>query len=731
MNSHREVSMLRMSSLAAALAAVLATGGCDLNVENPNAPDKNRVFSDPATLQQLLGGAFRTWVDDRDGYYVMPLTTQADNYSASWNNAAIRLYSSVGVECPVRCGWTNSSTAGDAGLVVEAQYYGYYTVLSSANDVLFAVQNGLCFDDDCAADDSLTSRNTAIATMLQGMALAGISLMYDQGFFVDENTDLSNPLALPLSSRAELRDSALKKFDAAFTQAGLRAWTTEGSWMGVNLGTPYTNTEIQELIRTMQAELVALWPRNGVENAAANWAQVATYASGGISSTTPFSWEFYIDVSARDAGIEYVKSWGNSIGTMRVDTRVAHLLDPLSQEDPWPDGLTPAKSNPLTRVTAAITGSAAPQVITPLSMPASLYAGRQLAIECGPFDVSCVGDRFVVTGTTATTFTAVVTQSYPGPTTLSGSVTAQVDTADNPISVAATPASMTGITAGAFLWIDDDSTEALLVDSVTATTFFATFLKDHPSGSVVAAAIHRNGGAPGNWCPLTSPDKRVGDGSYGPTDDFNGYATLAATANAGTDFACSGVAIFNPSRGRYHQSNLQHVRYQALGGSTENLGGDGTGQDPFYTPQMNDLLWAEGLIRSGGNLAQAAGLINNSRVTRGGLPPLTGAEGVPALLTALQYEQEIEFMGQGATAFFNRRRIDGLLSGTPRHMPIPAKELDVLTRAVYTFGGPNLPDMVSGVGGGSRRSSRETVRDRWNAIRSLRSGGLFDALRRR
>ena len=722
MNPHREVPMLRMSSLAAALAAVLATGGCDLDVSNPNAPDKNRVFSDPATLQQLLGGAFRTWVEDRDGYYVMPLTTQADNYTASWNNAAIRLYSSVGVECPVRCGWTNSSTAGDAGLVVEAQYYGYYTVLSSANDVLFAIQNGICFDDDCTANDSLTSRNKAIAIMLQGMALGGIALIYDQGFFVDENTDLSNPLILPFSTRAELRDSALKKFDAAFTQAGLRPWKTEGSWMGVNLGRSYTNTQIQELIRTMQAELVAMWPRNGAENAAAAWGQVATYASGGISSTAPFSWEFYIDVSARDAGIEYVKSWGNSIGTMRVDTRVAKLLDPLSQEDPWPDGTTPAKTNPLTRVTAAITGSAVPQVVTPLSMPAGLLSGRQLAIECGPFDVACVGDRFVVTATTATTFTAVINQSYPAPTTLAAGVTAAVDTAGDPVSVAATPASMAGITAGAFLWIDDANTEALTVDSVTATTFFATFLGDHPSGVVVAAAIHRNGGAPGNWCPLSSPDKRVGDGSYGPSDDFSGYATLEATANAGTDYACSGVAIFNPARGLYHQSNLQHVRYQELGGSGENLGGNSTGQDPFYTPEMNDLLWAEGLIRSGGNKVLAAQKINNSRVNRGGLPALTGAEADTVLLDALHYEQEIEFMGQGATAFFNRRRVDGLLSGTPRHMPIPAKELDVLTRAIYTFGGPNGPDMVASVDGVSGRSSRETVRDRWEEIRSLRRG---------
>jgi hypothetical protein len=243
----------------------------------------------------------------------------------------------------------------------------------------------------------------------------------------------------------------------------------------------------------------------------------------------------------------------------------------------------------------------------------------------------------------------------------------------------------------------------------------------------VAALVTTNHVSPwpapgGNPCPTISADRRVGDGSWGATDDFNGYGTTAATANAGTDFACTTVAIFPPARGSYHQSNLQHIRYNRLAYRGENLPAfDATGQDPMYTRQMNDLLWAEGLIRSGGNLATAAGLINNSRVGRGGLTALTGAEGVPALLTALQYEQEIEFMGQGPTPFFNRRRIDGLLPDTPRHMPVPAKELDVLLRAVYTFGGSGKPDMVSGANGGVRR---QTVRERWEEYKALQRAAM-------
>jgi hypothetical protein len=553
---------------AAVAAAVIATASCNLNVDNPNAADRPRALKLAAGLSQLLGGTFRAWVETRDNYYVMPLNAMAKNYTASWNNAAMRFYSSVGSDCPVRCGWTNSSTAPEAagGPTVEALWYGYYTVLSNANDVLTGIKNGVCFDNDCTQDSTLTVRNKAMAKMLQGMALAGVAVIYDQGFFADENTDLTHPSSLPFSTRAEMRDSALSKLSQAYALTGLGTWSTESDWMGSGQAQVYTNVQMQQVIRTIQAELIALWPRNSTENTAAAWATVANYASQGISSTTPFEWSYYIDVTTRECGIDCIKNWGNSIGTERVSTRVAAMIT-TNHVDPWP----------------------APN---------------------------------------------------------------------------------------------------------------------------------------GNPCPTTGPDKRVGDGTYGPTDDFNGYGTKTATANAGTDFACSPVAIFPPARGSYHQSNLQHIRYHSLASRGEDLPtDDGTGQDPFYTPQMNDLLWAEGLLRSGGSAVTAAGKINNSRVTRGGLPALLGTEGTPALLTALQYEQEIEFMGQGVDPFFNRRRIDGLIVSTPRQMPVPAKELDILTRAIYTFGGPSAPDMSARMGGGSGQT-QETVADRFRALQNARPGYL-------
>ena len=207
--------MLRWSTLIVAAAAMI-TGSCNLNVENPNDPDKIRSLGQPSGLQQLLGGAVRTWVETRENYYVMPLDAQADNYTASWNNAAMRFYSSVGSDCPIRCGWTNSSTAPEAagGPTVEVLWYGYYNVLTTANAVLNGIETlHVCFDNNCAVDSTLTQRNKAVARMLQGMSLAGIAMIYDQGFVVDETTDLSAPKNLPFSTRQAVRDAALAKLN--------------------------------------------------------------------------------------------------------------------------------------------------------------------------------------------------------------------------------------------------------------------------------------------------------------------------------------------------------------------------------------------------------------------------------------------------------------------------------------------------------------------------------------
>jgi hypothetical protein len=180
----------------------------------------------------------------------------------------------------------------------------------------------------------------------------------------------------------------------------------------------------------------------------------------------------------------------------------------------------------------------------------------------------------------------------------------------------------------------------------------------------------------------------------------------SADARLASDFTFTNNIPFPSARGVYFFSQWSHTRYfyHSFEDETEGLIGD----VPFVLPAENDLLIAEALIRTNGDKARAATLINNTRVGRGGLPALSGASSNNDLLAAIFYERDIDLMNTGGgQAWFDRRRIESSLvynglpigntwafkggsalqKGTPRHLPLPAKELETLGMPVYTYGG--------------------------------------------
>jgi len=180
----------------------------------------------------------------------------------------------------------------------------------------------------------------------------------------------------------------------------------------------------------------------------------------------------------------------------------------------------------------------------------------------------------------------------------------------------------------------------------------------------------------------------------------------SADARLASDFTFTNNIPFNPARGVYFFSQWSHTRYffHSFESESEGL----IGNVPFVLPAENDLLIAEALVRTHGDKGRAADLINRTRVTRGQLAPVSAANTDNELLAAIFYERDIELMDTGAgQAWFDRRRIEpglvyegnpignpwafkggsNLQLGTPRHLPLPAKELETLGMPVYTYGG--------------------------------------------
>jgi hypothetical protein len=589
----------------AGLGLAAAVAGCrDLAVVNSNAPERERAFSDPATIVSSASGTMKTYINMRNDYDpALVLNNVADGgFTASWNNFNMRYYGSYGPtggsNCVDRCAWVNS-TATQLGFQVTPYWYGAYSVLSSANDALFALRVAAT-KPDLGQDEAKTE---VIAQMTQAMALAWVALNYDQGFIVLEDSDL---LTLQVESREVIRDKAIELFDQGVALAKAATFTTNAGWFGIG-GPTYTNFQLAKAMRSMQAELLAHYPRNAEENAQVNWAKVLEYASQGVSSAVDapaFDLNAYVDETY--TFFSGYLQWGNDYGTVRVDTRLARLLS-TTQIDPWPGGAGSPK-----------------------------------------------------------------------------------------------PATAGGVPIGG----------------------------------------------------LYGVDKRLGDGCFDAgtgVDDLFGYGECAETAVSGTDYAWSPVAIMNPARGQYHQSNLMYIRNHCLAIGFPDCP-SGAGDLPMINRAFNDLLWAEALLRTGGSKATAATLINNTRVTRGGLTGVTAADSDDDLKRALVYEQDVELIQFAGTQYFNRRRmskstytgatgtnmytadlknhfmdpegpwvLNPIWKDAPRQMPIPAKDLALLLMEIYSFGGPSDPGGIgtspSAVNGQRVRNVREIYAEMEKASR--------------
>jgi len=89
--------------------ALLAAAGCkSLDITNPNDPDGERALSDPQSLEAFVSGSVQSWFNTYEGLTATgPLVTQAQTYSASWNNFNMNFYS--GIDAPYTPGANRNS----------------------------------------------------------------------------------------------------------------------------------------------------------------------------------------------------------------------------------------------------------------------------------------------------------------------------------------------------------------------------------------------------------------------------------------------------------------------------------------------------------------------------------------------------------------------------------------------------------------------------------------------
>lgn len=173
----------------------------------------------------------------------------------------------------------------------------------------------------------------------------------------------------------------------------------------------------------------------------------------------------------------------------------------------------------------------------------------------------------------------------------------------------------------------------------------------------------------------------------------------ADSLNLGKYFGYYNASVWSATRGTYHRSRYYFHRL-------------GTGTTWQVGPQLAmtvtemDMIRAEALIRLGG-AAEALELINKTRTANGELPAVT-TDGPPdelgcvprksmpgpgqgscgSLWDALRYEKRIEMAGvDPSVAYFDARGWQTLMENTYVQFPVPGRELEVIERPLYTYGG--------------------------------------------
>ncbi|MBX3174082.1 MAG: hypothetical protein KF709_06690 [Gemmatimonadaceae bacterium] len=253
------------------LILVLATSAClDLDVTNPNLPDRSRATADPFATETVVASSFRTWwqVAGHDDYPSWAFSTMAREFTSGFAD-----FGQLETSAEPRGSW-NNSPANARRNVNELPWFTLYRTNSAVTDALSAFDEGLTI-----GDATQTLRARAFAKFMQGVAHGYLGLYFDQAFIADEDLDLDTLTVPNPRPYTEVTAAAIAMLDEAITIAGGADFSFPADgWFY----TAMTRDEFVRLANSFIAKLMVYSARTPAERAAVNWPGVITRLDAGI-----------------------------------------------------------------------------------------------------------------------------------------------------------------------------------------------------------------------------------------------------------------------------------------------------------------------------------------------------------------------------------------------------------------------------------------------------------------
>jgi hypothetical protein len=317
-NSETKVLPSALRAVRVAALGLLAAGAAcmDLDVANPNEPDRDRALRDALAVESLVAGSFQTWWEITQGRAPGRfLGIAADTYT----NTALNY------------------GAWDAGflprkpLINQPGYqWGYpiedpWNFLNRANaairDGLMMVQNGL----QIGADGADTPRLRAFGKFMQGLNHGYLALLYDKAWIVDETQDTqANVAAREIPDYKAVMTKARAYLAEARQIAGSNTFTIPAGWMGSR---SYTSAELIRISRSYEARFMTAVARTPADRAAVNWSEVLGHIQAGVTADFGVQMDGPGGLWSKGAGLKAASTQGNGIAL--------RMLGPADQSGAW------------------------------------------------------------------------------------------------------------------------------------------------------------------------------------------------------------------------------------------------------------------------------------------------------------------------------------------------------------------------------------------------------------
>ena len=293
------------------VALVLALTGCaDLTVDNPNAPDEERVLGNPSDLKAVLGGGFVTWWDGThegyepsvhlDGWADAMTTTNA--FAGFWdstNEPRIRL---------------NNATSYSDLAIYTVPWRNLNGAQNAANELINQIENEALPIVIGGADQ--TQMVLASAYFLRGISRGYLANIFDQAYLVEAG---SSEVPEGFTPYPAMLEAALADLARAVEVSNAANPFTMDNWLPFT--STYNNEGLARLANSYAARFIVGNSRTAAENAAVDWQQVRDLATGGIEE----------DVVISLNGDNWFNNFQYLSGLFwyfRVDNRILNLMSP-------------------------------------------------------------------------------------------------------------------------------------------------------------------------------------------------------------------------------------------------------------------------------------------------------------------------------------------------------------------------------------------------------------------